>query len=54
MNFHHGLDYPKLKDLSKKILNKSYKDKKPTYNITIIKKCFMKLYNDYEKSILTK
>jgi hypothetical protein len=54
MKFHHKLDYPKLKELSKNIINKSYKNKKPNYNITIIKKCFMKLYEDYEKSILAK
>ena len=54
INFHHNLEYPKLKDLAKNILKKDYSDKKQSFNLTLIKKCFLKLYNDYEKSILSK
>lgn len=52
INFYHKMEYPKLKNLAKEILNKDYSDKKHSYNLTIIKKCFLKLYNNYEKSIL--
>ena len=52
INFHHKLEYPKLKDLAKEILKKDYSDKENDYNITIIKKCFLKLYDKYEKSII--
>ena len=52
MSFHHKLEYPKLKDLAKELLKKDYSDKKPSYNLTLIRKCFMKLYTQYEKSIL--
>ena len=48
MNFYHKLEYPKLKDLAKHVLQKNYDDKKQNYNITLIKKCFIELYNQYE------
>lgn len=54
IEFNHNLEYPKLKDLAKHILEKDYSDKKQSYNLTLIKKCFLKLYDNYEKSILTK
>lgn len=54
INFNHNLDYPKLKDLAKVVLKKDYSDKKQSYNLTLIKKCFLKLYDNYEKSILSK
>ena len=53
MKFNHKLDSPKLKELSSEILNKSYEDKKSKYNITILKKCFLKLYQDYEQKIIS-
>ena len=53
MKFSHKLDSPKLKELSNEILNKSYEDKKSKYNITILKKCFLKLYQDYEQKIIS-
>ena len=52
MKFNHNLESPELKELSKHILNKSYDDKKSKFNIQIIKKCFLKLYNNYEENIL--
>ena len=54
INFHHNLEYPKLKDLAKNILKKDYSDKKQSYNLVLIKKCFLKLYDQYEKSIISK
>jgi len=54
IDFNHNLDYPKLKDLAKHLLKKDYSDKKQSYNLTLIKKCFLKLYDKYEKSILSK
>ena len=33
------------------LLNKDYQDKKPKFNINIIKKCFFKLYQMHENSI---
>ena len=52
MKFNHNLESPELKKLSKHILNKSYDDKKSKFNIQILKKCFLKLYQDYEENIL--
>tara|TARA_A100001015_G_C15041400_1_gene739881 strand:- start:2224 stop:2823 length:600 start_codon:yes stop_codon:yes gene_type:complete len=52
ISFNHKLNYPKLKELSKHVLNKSYESKKSKFNIDIIKKCFLKLYEDYENSIV--
>jgi DNA polymerase III epsilon subunit-like protein len=52
INFNHKLNYPKLKDLSKFLINKKYQDKKSKFNIQIIKKCFLHLYESYEKSII--
>tara|TARA_B100000524_G_scaffold347862_2_gene250747 strand:+ start:2818 stop:3408 length:591 start_codon:yes stop_codon:yes gene_type:complete len=54
INFYHNYEFPKLKDLALKILKKDYSDKKQSYNLTLIKKCFLKLYDEYEKSILSK
>ena len=54
INFNHNLEYPKLKDLAKQVLKKDYSDKKQSYNLVLIKKCFLKLYDQYEKSILSK
>lgn len=51
INFYHKLEYPKLKVLSKHLLDKEYKDKKPKFNLIIIKKCFMKLYKMHAQSI---
>lgn len=51
INFYHKLEFPKLKVLSKHLLNKDYQDKKPKFNINIIRKCFFKLYQMHEKSI---
>lgn len=51
-SFHHTLAFPKLKELSEHVLGKKYEDKKSKFNIQIVKKCFMKLYEDYEKTIL--
>ena len=42
INFYHKLEYPKLKDLAKHLLKKDYTDKKQSYNLTLIKKCFLK------------
>lgn len=53
ISFSHDFKYPKLKELAEKILKKDYSDKKQSYNIQIIKKCFLKLYEKYEKSILS-
>lgn len=52
MKFNHSLELPKLKELSKELLNKSYQDKKSKFNINIVKKCFLKLYQDYEHNII--
>lgn len=54
IDFNHDLEYPRLKDLAKVVLKKDYSDKKQSYNLQIIKKCFLKLYDQYEKSILAK
>ena len=54
INFNHKLEFPKLKELALEVLKKDYSDKKSSYNLTIIKKCFLKLYTKYEKSILSK
>ena len=54
INFNHNLEYPKLKDLAKQVLKKDYSDKKQSYNLVLIKKCFLKLYDQYENSILSK
>ena len=51
INFYHNLEFPKLKMLSKHLLNKDYQDKKPKFNINIIRKCFFKLYQLHEESI---
>ena len=54
INFNHNLEYPKLKDLANELLKKDYSNKKQSYNLVLIKKCFLKLYDRYEKSILSK
>lgn len=53
INFYHKYDFLKLKELSNKILKKKFDNKKAKYNTTIIKDIFMKLYNDYEKNVLS-
>lgn len=53
INFNHKLNFPKLKQLSKHLINKSYDDKKSKFNIQIVKKCFLELYKDYEDKIMT-
>lgn len=53
-SFQHGLEYPRLKDLAKHLFNKDYSDKKSKYNLVLIKKCFLELYDRYEKSVLSK
>lgn len=50
-NFYHNIQYPKLKDLYETIYNKKPKKK---LNLELIKLCFLKLYNDYEVSIISK
>ena len=52
INFGHKFEYPKLKELSKTLLDKDYEEKSSDYNIIIIKKCFLKLYDNYEKQII--
>ena len=47
ISFFHTYSFPKLKFLFDQLIKK----KKETSNIEMIKQCFMKLYNDYEKSI---
>tara|TARA_B100001093_G_scaffold369457_1_gene354424 strand:- start:1719 stop:2297 length:579 start_codon:yes stop_codon:yes gene_type:complete len=54
INFNHNLEFPKLKELASHLLKKDYSDKKSDYNITLIRKCFLKLYDKYEKSIISK
>ena len=49
MSFYHNIKNPKLKDLAKELLNKDYSKKENVYNLILIKKCFMKLYNNYEE-----
>ena len=51
INFYHKLEFPKLKVLSKHLLGKDYQDKKPKFNINIIRKCFFKLYQMHEESV---
>jgi DNA polymerase III epsilon subunit-like protein len=51
MYFNHNHS-KKLKELSEIILKKDYSNKKSSYNLTLIKKCFLKLYQNYEKNIL--
>jgi DNA polymerase III epsilon subunit-like protein len=53
INFYHKYDFLKLKELSNKILKNKFDNKKAKYNTTIIKDIFMKLYNDYEKNVLS-
>lgn len=53
VNFFHKYEFLKLKDLSKKVLGKSYTDKKQKFNTTIIKEIFLELYSQYENSIKT-
>lgn len=49
MSFYHNIKNPKLKDLAKELLNKDYSKKENVYNLILIKKCFIKLYNNYEE-----
>lgn len=52
ISFNHDLKYPKLQALSEKFLGKSYQEKSQKYNLTIIRKVFIKLYQIYEDDIL--
>ena len=47
INFYHNFSYPKLKNLFESLIKKN----KEISNIEMIKQCFLKLYNDYEKNI---
>lgn len=49
MSFYHNIKNPKLRDLAQQLLNKDYSKKEAIYNLILIKKCFMKLYNDYDE-----
>lgn len=51
ISFYHKYGPLKLKTLSEKVLGKSYEDKKPKFNTTIIKKIFLKLYSEYEDEV---
>ena len=51
ISFFHNYGYLKLKDLANKLFNKKYEKKKPKYNTTLIRKIFIELYNQYEKSV---
>ena len=51
IEFFHKLEYPKLKVLSKEILGKDYQSKSRKYNIVIIRKLFLKLYEMFEKEV---
>ena len=51
ISFFHNYGYLKLKDLSNKLFNKKYEKKKPKFNTTLIRKVFIELYNQYEKSV---
>jgi DNA polymerase III alpha subunit (gram-positive type) len=49
ISFYHQLYFPKLKDLYEQLYNKKPKTKT---NLELMKLCFNKLYDDYEKSII--
>lgn len=51
ISFNHDLKYPSLKKLSLEILGNDYENKSAKYNITIVRKIFIKLYQKYEQSI---
>lgn len=51
ISFNHDLKYPSLKKLSLEILGNDYENKSAKYNITIVRKIFIKLYQNYEQSI---
>lgn len=51
ISFYHKSEYPNLRSLAKSLLKKDYSDKKQNYNLILIKKVFIELYNRYEKSI---
>ena len=53
INFYHKFEFMNLKKLATKVLNKDYKDKKPKRYTRIIKDIFIKLYNEYESSIVS-
>ena len=52
ISFNHDLKYPSLKKLSLEILGNEYSSKAAKYNLTIIRKVFIKLYQKYEQSII--
>lgn len=49
ISFYHKLYFPKLKDLYEQLYNKKTKSKT---NLELMKLCFNKLYDDYEKSVI--
>jgi DNA polymerase-3 subunit alpha len=49
ISFYHQLYFPKLKDLYEQLYNKKPKTKT---NLELMKLCFNKLYDDYEKSVI--
>jgi len=51
ISFVHKLEYPRLKILSKSVLNKKFSKKSAKFNLVIIKKIFLKLYDEYEKEV---
>ena len=51
ISFNHDLKFPSLKKLSLEILGNDYENKSAKYNITIVRKIFIKLYQKYEQSI---
>ena len=51
LNFYHKLGPKKLRNLAQEVLNKDYSKKKTKFNLTIIKKVFLELYNQYEASV---
>lgn len=53
ISFNHDLKYPSLKKLSVEILGNDYENKSAKYNLTIVRKIFIKLYQKHEKNITT-
>jgi len=44
IDFNHTLEYPSLKKLTEHLFGDEYKDKNRTFNVVLLKKIFMKLY----------
>jgi len=49
IDFVHELEYPSLKKLSEHLFGEKYQDKDRTFNIILMKKMFLKLYEDLKK-----